>query len=321
MDTITDVPGVKVGHQEDRSAWTGCTAVLTEEGATAGVDVRGSAPGTRETDLLHPVNRVDKVHGICLTGGSAFGLDAASGVMAYLEEQGYGHETGFAKVPIVPAAVLYDLYLGDASVRPDRSMGYEAARTAGRGEFSFGNVGAGCGATVGKAAGSDRWMKGGLGSACVTLKKGLVVGALVAVNAVGDVRETETGRILAGPRDEETNLPVDSLKRMREQAEISGFPGTNTTLGVVAVNASFDKASMRKIAEMTHNGLARTIFPAHTSYDGDAIFSLATGDGSAPVDLVGAAGADVMAQAVVRAVKAADSAPGIPAWKEIMGDG
>ncbi|GAB7386896.1 P1 family peptidase [Bacillaceae bacterium] len=317
-DNITDVPGVKVGNREDKEALTGCTVILTEGGATAGVDVRGSAPGTRETDLLHPVNLVDKVHAVLLTGGSAFGLDAASGVMRYLEEKGCGFDTGVVKVPIVPAAVLFDLHVGDPRVRPDGEMGYEAACSAKRGAFAQGNAGAGCGATVGKAAGFDRCMKGGLGSASIELGNGVVVGAIVAVNALGDVRDPATGKILAGPRDKKTGQPLDSLVLLQGQPIQPLPPLTNTTIGVVAVNAALTKAEAAKVAQMAHDGLARTIFPVHTMYDGDTIFALATGESKIPVDVVGTFAAKAMEIAVIRAIEAAEGAAGVPAYRDVQ---
>jgi len=213
---ITDVPGIKVGNIENKVALTGCTAVLFEGGAIAGVDVRGSAPGTRETDLLNPINLVDKVHAICLSGGSAFGLDAASGVMQFLEEKGVGLDVGVAKVPIVPAAVLFDLVLGDPKVRPDKQMGYEAAAQATSEKFTTGNSGAGCGATVGKLAGLNFSMKGGLGSASIRLDNGVVIGAIVAVNAAGDIRDPSSGKILAGPYVTEKGTFLDSEKLLEQ---------------------------------------------------------------------------------------------------------
>jgi L-aminopeptidase/D-esterase-like protein len=325
--TLTAVPGVKVGHAQNETALTGCTVVLTEQGAVCGVDVRGSAPGTRETDLLNPINLIDKVHAICLCGGSAFGLDAASGVMRYLEERGCGFDVGVGVVPIVPAAVLFDLAIGDASVRPDAAMGYEAARRANTDPVAEGNVGAGCGATVGKLAGPARAMKSGLGSASRTLPGGLIVGAIVAVNAVGEVRHPVSGQILAGARGDDGRL-LDSrellhhmLNATSDESAASPFsqpaPGTNTTIAVIASNAKLNKTEVTKVAQMAHDGLARTIFPVHTMHDGDTIFALSTGAVDAPADGVGAIAADVLAEAVVRAVQAATSAGGLPAWRDL----
>lgn len=314
---ITDVPGVKVGNIENLEALTGCTVVLTEEGAVCGVDVRGSAPGTRETDLLDPINKIDEVHGICLSGGSAFGLDAASGVMQYLEEKDIGIDVGVAKVPIVPGAVLFDLALGSPNIRPDKEMGYEAALKAKRGPFPFGNVGAGCGATVGKLAGPANCMKGGLGSASIELQNGLVIGALVAVNAVGDIRDPNNREILAGPIDPETGEIIDSLVLLQENVENHVLPGSNTTIGLVAVNAKLTKAEAKKVAQIAQNGLARTIYPVHTMLDGDTIFAVATGGESHSVDLIGNMAAKVMEEAIIAAIKSADEVTGVPSFKSI----
>ncbi|WP_188208125.1 P1 family peptidase [Alkalibacillus aidingensis] len=299
---ITDVPGVKVGHQQNYKARTGCTVILTEAGATCGVDVRGSAPGTRETDLLDPVNLVDQVHAISLAGGSAYGLDAASGVMKFLEENGVGMDVGVAKVPIVPSAILFDLAVGDPSVRPDQMMGYEAARLAESGEVNQGSVGAGCGATVGKIAGFEQVTDSGIGSASIKLDNGLIVGAIVAVNAFGDVRDPETGEIVAGAIEPESGHFLESAKAMRQMVETGGFPGTNTTIGVVASNAKLTKAEAQKVAQVAQNAIGRTISPAHTMFDGDTIFALGTGEDSYPVDLVASLGCEVMEKAILRSV-------------------
>lgn len=314
---ITDVPGIKVGNVEDTQACTGCTVVLTEKGAVGGADVRGSAPGTRETDLLQPVNLVDKVHGICLSGGSAFGLEAAGGVMQYLEEKGCGLNVGVGVVPIVPAAVLFDLPVGNAAVRPSKEMGYLAASQAKRGSFPLGNVGAGCGATVGKAAGFHRAMKGGLGSASRVCGNGLVVGAIVAVNALGEVRDPVSGEVLAGARDDQGKIR-DSLEWMMEQPFTPVSAGTNTTIGVVASNANFTKTQACKVAQMAHDGLARTIYPIHTMFDGDTIFSVATGGVDVSVDLVGAISAEVLAEAVAAAIRAAEGIEGYPSHRDLQ---
>ena len=314
--TIIDVPGVKVGHAQNEEALTGCSVIILEQPSVCGVDVRGSAPGTRETDLLDPVNLVHAVHAICLSGGSAYGLDAATGVMQYLEEQGIGLEVGYGVVPIVPAAVLFDLAVGDYRIRPDRAMGFEAAEAASREDCPQGNVGAGTGASVGKLNGFDHAMKSGLGSASISLPNGLVVGALVAVNAVGHVVEPQTGEILAGPRDEEGQIQ-DSVEMMKARAFSPIPPGTNTTIAVVASNATFTKAEAKKVAQMAHDGLARTIRPIHTMFDGDTIFAVATGGIETSVDLVGTLSADVLAEAVVRAVKSAEAAGGLPSHSSI----
>lgn len=312
MGSIADVPGIRVGHAENKEALTGCTVVLAGEGMVCGVDVRGSAPGTRETDLLAPVNAVEEVHAVVLSGGSAFGLQAATGAMDYLEEQGKGLDTGYACIPIVPSAILYDLGVGDASVRPDREMGYRACEAAGV-HVPVGNVGAGCGATVGKALGMDRAMKAGLGTASVRLPDGLIVGAIVAVNAYGHVVDPATGKILAGPRGGDGTI-LDSVQLMRGSGkEQNVFPGMNTTIGVVATNAKLSKTRATKVAQMAHDGLARTTFPAHTMLDGDTLFALAGGEIQASVDLVGALAANVVAEAIVQGVTSATGVKGLPA--------
>ncbi|CAI8859283.1 Uncharacterized aminopeptidase MT1375 [Brevibacillus sp. IT-7CA2] len=312
--TIVDVPGVLVGHAQNKETLTGCSVIMLEKPSVCGVDVRGSAPGTRETDLLDPVNLVSVVHAICLSGGSAYGLDAATGVMQYLEEQGIGLDVGYGVVPIVPAAVLFDLAVGDYRVRPDRQMGYEAAQAASRETVEQGNVGAGTGASVGKLNGFGNAMKSGLGTASVILPNGLVIGAIVAVNAVGHVVDPQSGTIIAGPRDEQGTIR-DSMEIMRQQAFAPIPPGTNTTIAVVASNARLSKAEANKVAQMAHDGLARTIRPIHTMYDGDTIFAVATGEVETSVDLVGALSADVLAEAVIQAVKHAEEAGGLPSYR------
>ncbi len=326
---ITDVPGIEVGHTQDDEALTGVTVVLCRRGAVGGVDVRGSAPGTRETDLLDPVNLVEKVHAITLAGGSAFGLEAASGVARWLEERGIGFETGAARVPIVPAAILYDLNVGRPDVRPDAAMGYRAASAAGDGPVAEGNVGAGSGASVGKIFGAAGAMKAGLGTASIEVGGGVVVGALVAVNAFGDVVDPESGEILAGARPAKIgalNLGgegrfADTMKVMKSFAgrQILRFAmGKNTVIGVVAANVKFTKPEATKMAQMAQDGMARTIRPAHTMLDGDAVFALATGGKRADVSTVGAYAAEALAQAIIRAVKMARPAGGLPAATEIL---
>ena len=317
---LTAVEGVKVGHETLAARPTGCTVVLAERGAVAGVDVRGSAPGTRETDLLDPVNTVDQVHAIVLTGGSAFGLDAASGVMRLLEERGIGFETGAGRVPIVPAAVLFDLNVGnDPRVRPGADCGYRAAAAASPGPVAEGNVGAGAGATVGKLAGRERAMKGGVGSAAIALPDGLIVAALVVVNAAGDVIDPATGQVVAGARAEDGRSLADVRRLMRAGLATADRPGENTTLGVVATNARLTKAQAAKVAQMAHDGLARAISPVHTPIDGDTIFALATGTRVEPASVltVGALAADAVAEAVVRAVRAATGIVGYPAVRDL----
>jgi L-aminopeptidase/D-esterase-like protein len=318
---LTAVAGLEVGHHTLPDRPTGCTVVLARGGAVAGVDVRGGAPGTRETDLLDPSNTVQRVHAVVLTGGSAFGLDAAAGVVRYLEERGIGFDVGVAKLPIVPAAVLFDLAVGARpDVRPTADSGYRAAQAAGDGPVAQGNVGAGAGATVGKIAGRALAMKGGIGSASIALPDGLVVAALVAVNAVGDVLDPATGQPIAGARTEDGRALADARKLLRAgDFRPLARPGENTTIGVVATNAAFGKAQARKVAQMAHDGLARAIVPAHTPLDGDTIFALATGalPGEANVTTIGAVAAEAMAEAVVRAVRAATGLPGLPAARDL----
>lgn len=318
---LTAVAGIEVGHWTSSERPTGCTAILTRQGATAAVDVRGGAPGTRETDLLDPSNLVGEVHAIVLTGGSAFGLDAASGVMRYLEEAGIGFDVGVARVPIVPAAVLFDLAVGGRpEVRPTAESGYLAACAASGGPVAQGSIGAGAGASVGKLLGSARAMKGGLGSASIALPDGLVVAALVAVNAVGDVVDPGTGRVIAGARTPDGRALADVRGLLRRGA-VGGAPrvGENTTIGVVATNAALTKPQARKVAQMAHGGIARAIVPAHTPVDGDTIFALATAalPGEAALGTVGALAAEAMADAIVRAVRSATGLPGLPAARDL----
>lgn len=311
--SISDVPGIMVGSQQNLEALTGCTVILTgPKGAVCGVDVRGSAPGTRETDLLQPLNMIERVHAVLLTGGSAYGLDAACGVMAYLEEQGIGHPVGPTVVPIVPAAVLFDLGVGDFRVRPDQNMGYKACQVAGS-EVKEGNWGAGTGATVGKSRGFTNCTKSGLGTWSESLPGGLVVGAVVAVNALGDVMDLQ-GNIIAGMRGPDQKSFPGTLNFWKETGGPAGSPGQNTTIGVVASNARLSKNEVAKVAQTAHNGLARVINPVHTMYDGDTIFALSTGDIRADVNLVACMAADVLAQAVIRAVYSAQTVQGISAW-------
>lgn len=317
---LTAVPGIRVGHATDPVGLTGCTVVLCEAGAVGGVDQRGGAPGTRETDLLRPMHLVEKVHAVLLAGGSAFGLAAADGVVRYLEERGIGYETGFARVPIVPAAILFDLNIGDPRARPDPAMGYTACQAATDGPVAEGNVGAGTGATAGKILGIARAMKTGIGTAAIDLGEGLVVAALMAVNPLGDVVDPATGTILAGARRPDSEELADTLVLMRDLLSQSTSPfasSTNTVIGVVATNARLTKEQANKVAQMAQNGVARAVRPAHTLYDGDTIFALATGEKPADVNLIGAYAAEVVAQAIVRAAMAAEGAGGLPAWRDL----
>jgi L-aminopeptidase/D-esterase-like protein len=314
--SITDVAGLRVGHCTDTRRPTGCTVILTPEGAVAGVDVRGAAPGTRETELLSPLNAVEHVHALLLSGGSAFGLDAAGGVMRWLDERGFGAQVGPARVPIVPAAILFDLWIGDASIRPDAASGYAACEAASSAPVSEGNVGAGTGAAVGKLFGIGRAMRGGIGSASVTVG-GITVGALVAVNAIGDVIDPATGQVVAGARTADGTALFGTMQALlRGEVPAPLQPGMATTIGVVATDAVLTKAQANKMAQMAHDGLARSINPVHTMTDGDTLFALATGASgrSASLTLIGALGAEVMATAVLRAVRAATRlhGPGMP---------
>jgi len=316
---LTAVPGIRVGHATLAERPTGCTVVLAEAGAVGGVDVRGGAPGTRETDLLDPVNSVGVVHAVVLSGGSAFGLDVSSGVVRYLEERGIGFETSVAKVPIVVQAILFDLWTGDdPSVRPGAECGYQAAVNARSGWVAEGSVGAGAGATVGRLRGMGRAMRGGVGTSSVTLQSGLTVAALVAVNANGDVIDPATGAVVAGVRTEDGRGLADARRLLRAEA-VETNPLENTTIGVVATNARLTKAEATKVAQMAQDGYARAIYPAHGAWDGDVVFSLATGtlDADADLTVIGALAADVMGEAIVRAVRSASGIDDIPAVADL----
>lgn len=316
--SITDVEGLRVGHYTSSQRPTGCTVILFDRPATAGVDVRGAAPGTRETDLLNPVNAVQQVNAILLTGGSAYGLDAATGVMRFLEEQGHGVKVGRAVVPIVPAAVLFDLGVGNGSIRPDAAAGYKACQAASR-TVVTGNVGAGAGATVGKLFGSEHAMKGGLGSASIPIAgTDLVVGALVAVNAVGDVIDHRNGQIIAGSRDDSGKGFRNSLAHLIGGATVKAKLAAHTTLGLIATNAALTKPEAAKVASMAHDGFARSLNPVHTMMDGDTIFAAATATTQTPVDVttLGALAAEAMARAVSNAILSARSIPGYPAAQD-----
>ena len=316
---ITDVEGIRVGHWTSTERPTGCTVIFAPpDGAVGGVDVRGSAPGTRETDLLRPENLVERVNAIVLAGGSAFGLDAASGVMRWLDEHGIGFNAGVAKVPIVPAAILFDLPLGP-KIRPDAAGGYAACEAASADRPAEGNVGAGAGATVGKLFTLARGMKSGIGTASASVK-GIVVGAIVAVNAIGDVVDPNTGKIVAGART------PDGKKKLGAVAAIMGgevppilTPGTSTTIGVVATNALLTKTQAQKVAQMAQDGVARAIQPAHTMFDGDTIFALATGSAKKTGNptLIGLMAAEVVVAAILRAVLRAKSLPNLPAASDL----
>ncbi len=319
--SITDVAGVEVGHHTLAERPTGCTVILARGGAVGGVDVRGGAPGTRDTDLLDPVNLVQEVHGVVLSGGSLFGLDAVSGAVRWLEEHGTGLDAWGTTIPIVTGAILFDLGIGDSSIRPGADCGYTAADAAASGPVTRGSIGAGAGATVGKLAGMARAMKGGIGTASVELPGGVVVAAIVAVNAVGDVVDPATGEVVAGIRNEDGTGFTDARKLILTRAGLVGASGENTTIGVVATNATLTKAQASKLAQMAHDGLARSIYPAHTPWDGDTIFSLATGaiEGEADLIVLGAVAADVVAEAILDAVRSATGLEGLPSVSEFSG--
>jgi L-aminopeptidase/D-esterase-like protein len=319
--TITAVPGIKVGQHTLSERPTGCTVIIVDgEGAAGGVAQRGGAPGTRETDLLDPANMVDKVNAVVLSGGSAFGLDAATGTVKWLEEHNIGWPTGVAKVPIVPAAILFDLPVGGKpQIRPTADCGYKAAAAASSAPVSEGTIGAGAGATVGKTGGSGRSMKGGLGSYSITMSNGLVVGAIVAVNGVGDIIDPDTGKIVAGVRNPDGTF-ADARKILRSGQTGQGpRPGENTTIGLVATNAKLTKTQAQRMAMMADDGFARAIFPSHTMGDGDTVFALGTGQWNGEVNMtqIGALAADVMARAIVRAATEATSVANIPAARDL----
>ena len=308
---LTSIDGIRVGH--DTLEGTGCTVVLAGAGAIAGVDVRGSSPGTRETDLLKPVNTVDRVQAILLAGGSVFGLEAATGVVQYLEEKGLGYKTRHAPVPIVPAAILYDLGIGDPRIRPDQASGYRACSRASAGPVEEGNVGAGTGATVGKIFGMERAMKAGIGSSSVKVGD-LTVAALAAVNAVGDIVDPHSGKLVAGARTPDGRSLINTMREILD-GNVASRAGRlqNTTLAVVATNARLDKTELTKVAQMSHDGFARAINPVHTPSDGDTVFSLAAGTVEARLGLVGALAAEVTSRAIVRAALKARGIEGLPA--------
>ena len=318
---ITDIAGLKVGHFTDARRPTGCTVLLCEAGAVAGVDVRGAAPGTRETDLLHPLATISEVHALLLTGGSAFGLDAASGVVRWLEERGHGVVVGPSRIPIVPAAVLFDLWLGDARIRPDAAAGYAACEAASTAHPAQGSVGAGAGASVGKLFGIGRAMKGGIGSASIKVGA-ITVAALVAVNAIGDVVDPASGRVIAGARGDDGRTPLDTLAALVDgQLPAHLMAGMATTIGIVATDALLTKTEANKLAAMAHDGLARSINPVHTAGDGDALFAVATGGSGKPghLTVLGALAAEVTARAVLNAVRAAHGLtdPDLPCARDL----
>jgi L-aminopeptidase/D-esterase-like protein len=310
MKGLTDIPGLRVGHASDFDALTGCTAILCPAGAVGGVDIRGSATGTVEIDTLHPGHIVEKVHGIVLAGGSAFGLEASCGVRRYLEQHGIGFDTGVARVPIVPGAILFDLAIGKPGIRPGREMGEAAAAAASDQAVQEGCVGAGTGATVGKLFGMKRAMKSGIGSYTVTLRDGAMVSALVAVNALGDVRDPQTGAVVAGARVSEAGKDFVNSEKAMLEGVAGGF--RNTTLAVVATNAQLTKVETNKLAALASIGVVRTIAPVNTMSDGDVTFALSLGTTRANVDVLGVAAIEAVEQSILRAVRLARTMGGVP---------
>lgn len=315
---ICDIGEIKIGQAENVQAGTGCTVLYTEQGMAAGLDVRGGGPASRESELMNPLAAAQTIHGIVLAGGSAFGLGAADGVMQYLEERGIGFDVGPLKVPLVCQADLFDLTVGDPYTRPDRDMGYEACINAQHGNYRDGNYGAGCGATVGKIAGMDFCMKSGIGSYALQLGE-LQVGALVAVNALGDIYDWKTGCKAAGllTEDKKSFRRTEDLMYASTEVVENKFTG-NTTIGIIVTNAGFTKTSLCKIAGMAHDGYARSIRPVHTTADGDSIYAVSVGDVAADQDLTGTLAAEVMSEAILRAVTSAKSAYGFPSYEDMV---
>lgn len=317
--SLKDFEGIRIGNAQNKESGTGCTVVICDEGASAGVDVRGGSPGTRETDLLNPVNLVDKVHAVLLGGGSAYGLDAAAGIMEYLEKKDVGFDVQVTKVPIVCGAVLFDLMCGDHRIRPNKEMGYEACENSELNECPQGNVGAGTGATLGKLLGPEFSMKGGLGTYAVQVGD-LQVGAIVAVNCLGDVIDpsTSNGKIIAGMLTEDkTGLRGTEKQMLKQYMDKKNLFSGNTTIGVIITNGKFTKSEANKLASMAHNGYARSMRPAHSIFDGDTIFTMATGKVEADINAVGLLAAEVMEKAVVSAIKNADTAYGYKSYKDL----
>ncbi len=313
---LTDVEGIKVGHYQSKTGMTGSTVVIYEAGATGGIDVRGSAPGTRETDIFIAEKMIDKIHGVVLSGGSAFGLDAASGVMKYLEDKGVGFNVGITTVPIVASAVIFDLNIGDYKIRPDADMGYLAAKSANKTQKLQGNIGAGMGATIGKILGPNNAMKSGLGSASIKVGE-LVVSALVVVNAFGDIYDYKTNKQIAGVYDYKENKLLNTLDIMKSQDNKLGFNISNTTIGLVVTNARLTKPECNKIAQMGHNGYARSINPVHTMLDGDTIFSMATNKVEADINLVGSLSSEVISRAITNAIVLSEGVEGLKSYRDI----
>jgi len=326
LHAITDVPGITVGHASDFKVLTGCTIILCEEGAIGVVDIRGTATGTRQIDALTQIHLVDKIHAILLSGGSAFGLDAAGGVMAYLEERGKGFDVVKTKIPIVPTAVIFDFGIGDFRVRPDRKMGYQACLNASK-KVEEGSVGVGTGATVGKLFGIERAMKGGIGTSSIRGPKGIIVGALVVVNAFGDVLDSDSRQILVGARKSKKSFELSNSSKWMKQGvtrkRLRATPPShadvfNTTLGVMATNANFTKKELHQVAQIAHSGLAKVISPLHTTFDGDLVFVLSLGKKKADVNTLGLLGEVALIESVKRAVTKAKGFGIIPAYQDIM---
>jgi len=326
LHAITDVPGITVGHASDFKALTGCTVILCEEGAIGAVDIRGTAAGTRQIDPLTHLHLVDKIHAILLAGGSAFGLDAAGGVMAYLEEKGKGFDVVKTKIPIIPTAVIFDFGIGDFRVRPDQQMGYQACLNASK-KVDEGSVGVGTGATVGKLFGIERAMKGGVGTSSIRGPKGIIVGALVVVNAFGDVLDSDFKQILVGVRKSQRSFELSNsskwMKRGVTRKQFHGTPPThadvfNTTLGVIATNANFTKKELHQVAQIAHLGLGKVISPLHTTFDGDLVFALSLGKKKADVNTLGLLGEVALIESVKRAVTKAKGFGILPAYQDIV---
>ncbi len=315
--SIKDIENIKIGNAQDKKAGTGCTVIICEKGAPTGLDVRGGGPASRESELLKPVAAADSIHAVLLSGGSAFGLDAAGGVMQYLEERDIGYDVGITKVPLVCESCLFDLGVGDYQVRPDKEMGYEACVNAEAGNYKDGNEGAGTGATVGKLHGADGCMKSGIGSYAVQIRE-LKVGAIVAVNALGDIYDWKSGEKVAGLLAEDQNTFLDTEDEFyKSYAVVENKFVENTTLGIVITNAKFDKTQLCKIASMTQNGYARSIRPVHTTADGDSIYAMSVGEVTADQDMVGTLAAQVMSEAILRAVMSAETDYGFIAAQDL----
>ncbi|MBI9106967.1 MAG: P1 family peptidase [Spirochaetales bacterium] len=313
INSICDVPGILVGHAQNTEGGTGCTVIIAVEPAAAGVDVAGGGPGTRETDALNPINLVQTINAVYLGGGSAYGLAGADGVMRWCEENGKGLDVGVGIVPIVPGAVLFDLPIASYSIRPDAEMGYQACLNATATECSMGNVGAGTGATIGKGRGPAGLMKGGIGTASLTVGD-VVLGAIVAVNCFGDIIDEKTGKIIAGTRPEEGSEFQGTLSYLKQSLNGINPIKSNTTIGVIATNARLTKPQATKVAKMTHDGYARAINPIHTMYDGDSVFCMSTGDIEADLTVIGSMAAEVMSMAIIAGIKAAKTAYGVPGY-------